>query len=315
MEASGLRRSSEPYVNNMKPLPSSPLVVSIAQNSAGRYVAENLARLEQILLEAPPSNLLAFPEVFAVRGSDDDYRAAEESLGVTPTGTTEGSCLRDGPIVKWLRALAQRTNSWVLAGSLIEKDAARRYNTSLLINRSGGIAASYRKIHLFEARLGNGQVIRERDIYEAGSDPVTAKVEGWKCGLAVCYDLRFPELFRHYADLGAHLFFVPSNFTQKTGIDHWETLVRARAIENQAFIMAPDQCGENPFTGIESHGHSMIAGPWGEVLCRAGDEECVITAKLDPAELAKTRARIPVLEHRRLGKPCETLRKPCCRPK
>ncbi len=282
-------------------LPSSPLVVSIAQNSAGRDVAENLARLEPLLLAAPPSDLIAFPEVFAVRGSDDDYRSAAEPLGVTPPGTTEVSGLEDGLIVKWLRALARRTGSWVLAGSLIEKDGARHYNTSLLINRSGGIAAAYRKIHLFEARLGNGQVVRERDVYEAGNDPVTAEIEGWKCGLAVCYDLRFPELFRHYAGLGAHLFFVPSNFTQKTGVDHWETLVRARAIENQAFIAAPDQCGSNPFTGIASHGHSIIAGPWGEVLCRAGGEECVITAKLDPAELAGTRARIPVLEHRRLA--------------
>ncbi len=279
----------------MNTIPSSKLTVSVVQNSASRDVLENLARLEHLVLDAPRSDLIAFPEVFAVRGSDADYRAAGEPVERLSSGMME-----NGPIVKWLRALAARSDSWILAGSVIEKDDSGFFNTSLLINRKGGIEAAYRKIHLFEARLGNGQVVRERDIYEAGSEPVVAEVEGWLCGMAICYDLRFPELFRHYADKGANLFFVPSNFTQKTGIDHWETLIRARAIENQAFVVAPDQCGLNPYTDIASHGHSLIAGPWGEVLCKAGDEEVLITATLDPAELARTRERIPVLEHRRL---------------
>jgi nitrilase len=128
-----------------------------------------------------------------------------------------------------------------------------------------------------------------------------AEIEGWSCGLAICYDLRFPELFRYYSRHGAALFFVPSNFTQKTGKDHWETLARARAIENQAFVVAPNQCGVNPRTGIASHGHSLVVGPWGDVLAVAGDKETILTVALQPEALHRTRARIPVLRHRRLG--------------
>ncbi|MCX7933834.1 MAG: carbon-nitrogen hydrolase family protein, partial [Planctomycetota bacterium] len=158
-------------------------------------------------------------------------------------------------------------------------------------------------IHLFEARLEDGRVIRERDLYAPGRKPCLAKAAGWPAGLAICYDLRFPELFRLYAQRGALLFFLPSNFTQRTGRDHWETLVRARAIENQCFVIAPNQCGANPATGVMSHGHSLIVGPWGEILAAAGDEETVIAADLDPELLRRSRHRVPAWQHRRLTLP------------
>lgn len=264
-----------------------PLKILLLQNSAGADVERNLAGIEQRLRRAPACDLIALPEVFAIRGSDADYRAAAEQL--------------PGPITKRMMALAARARVWVLAGSVIERCRGKNYNTSVLIDRHGRIAASYRKIHLFEANLDSGQVVRERDTYEAGNKPVMATVEGWRCGLAICYDLRFPELFRHYAARSAALFFLPSNFTQKTGKDHWETLVRARAIENQAFVVAPNQCGVNPCTNIASHGHSMVVGPWGDVLAEAGDRTAVLTVTLRPEELLRTRARIPVLQHRRMG--------------
>ncbi|MDD5677621.1 MAG: carbon-nitrogen hydrolase family protein [Kiritimatiellae bacterium] len=264
-----------------------PLRVFLLQNSAGADVERNLAGIERRLRRAPACDLIALPEVFAVRGLDADYRAAAERL--------------PGPIVKRLMALAARARAWVLAGSVIERCRGKIYNTSVIIDRRGRIVARYRKIHLFEANLDNGQVVRESDIYSAGTSPVMAKVEGWPCGLAICYDLRFPELFRYYSRHGAALFFVPSNFTQKTGKDHWETLVRARAIENQAFVVAPNQCGANPRTGIVSHGHSLVAGPWGDVLAAAGDQETILAVTLQPEALLRTRARIPVLRHRRLG--------------
>ena len=125
-------------------------------------------------------------------------------------------------------------------------------------------------------------------------------LEGWQCGMAICYDLRFPELFRFYSADGAHLFFIPSNFTQRTGRDHWETLIRARAIENQCFVLAPDQCGANPHTRCRSHGHSLAFGPWGELLATAADEPTVLRVTLDPQLLISTRQRIPALEHRRM---------------
>jgi len=267
--------------------PVKALRIVLLQNSAGGNVARNLDGIERRLHRAPSCDLIALPEVFAIRGNDTDYRAAAERL--------------PGPITERLMALAARARAWVLAGSVLERCRGKIYNTSVLIDRQGRIAARYRKIHLFEANLDNGQVIRESDIYAAGDKPVMAGIEGWSCGLAICYDLRFPELFRYYSGHGAALFLLPSNFTQKTGKDHWETLVRARAIENQAFVVAPNQCGINPRTGIASHGHSLVVGPWGDVLAAAGDKETILTVTLQPEVLRRTRARIPVLQHRRLG--------------
>ena len=267
-------------------MPRRPLRVMLVQNNAGADVERNLAAIERRFRRLPACDLVALPEVFAIRGRDADYRAVAERL--------------PGPITRRLMALAAQTRVWVLAGSVIERGQGKIYNTSVLINRQGRIVARYRKIHLFEANLDNGQVVRESDIYAAGANPVMAEVEDWSCGLAICYDLRFPELFRYYSRRGAALFFVPSNFTQKTGKDHWETLVRARAIENQAFVVAPNQCGVNPCTGIASYGHSLVVGPWGDVLATAGDKETILSITLQPEDLRRTRARIPVLRHRRL---------------
>lgn len=256
------------------------------QNNAGADIERNLTRLEKVIAGVSVCDLIALPEVFALRGTDGNYRAHAQ-----PT---------TGAIVKWLGDIARSRRVWMLAGSIIERTRGGIHNTCVLLDRNGRLRAKYRKIHLFEARLDTGQIVCERNIYEAGDRPVMAEVEGWICGLAICYDLRFPELFRHYAGKGAHLFFVPSNFTQRTGRDHWETLLRARAIENQAFVVAPNQCGVNPKTGVASYGNSMVVGPWGEIICRAGGKECVLNVTLNPDDLRKTRARIPVLSHRRM---------------
>lgn len=268
-------------------LPLRPLRVVILQNSAGLDTERSLAVITRRLAGVRPCDLVALPEVFALRGNRADYRAEAEHL--------------PGPITERLMALAARRQVWVLAGSVIERSRGKLYNTAALINRQGRIVARYRKIHLFAAKLESGQVIRESDIYSPGNQPVMAAIEGWSVGLAICYDLRFPELFRHYSRRGAVLFLVPSNFTQQTGKDHWTTLLRARAIENQAFVVAPDQCGSNRRTGIASHGHSLVVGPWGEVLAEAGNQETILNVTLHPADLRRTRARIPVLEHRRLS--------------
>ncbi|MDP6524399.1 MAG: carbon-nitrogen hydrolase family protein [Kiritimatiellia bacterium] len=263
-----------------------PLRVALMQLSAGTDVDRNLAKVDELLGEVSDVDLVALPEVFSARGKHDDYVNSAEPI--------------PGPATEHLSSIARRLDAWILAGSIIEESAEGIYNTSVLLDRTGAIAAQYRKIHLFEAVLDNGQVIKETDTYKAGDQPVLADIEGWKCGMSICYDLRFPEMYRHYALQDAHLLFVPANFTQRTGRDHWETLVRARAIENQCFVVAPDQCGTNPSTGVVSHGHSMVVGPWGEILCCAGDAERVITVELDPKEIAATRARIPVIEHRKL---------------
>ena len=232
-------------------------------------------------------DVIALPELFAARGSAADNRAAAAPL--------------DGSIAQWVRELATAKQAWVLAGSVIEGDEGHVYNTSFLVNREGQQVATYRKIHLFEATLEDGTHLRESDIYEAGHEPTVTDVEGWRAGLAICYDLRFPELFRHYADSGMKLLFAPSDFPHRTGKDHWNILVRARAIENQCFVVAPNQCGINPGTGVSSYGHSMIVGPWGDVLAEAGEEETVLVGELNPADLRRIRQRVPALKHRRIG--------------
>jgi predicted amidohydrolase len=168
----------------------------------------------------------------------------------------------------------------------------------VLFNRDGKIAGLYRKIHLFEALLNSKQKIAESDVFTRGSNPVTVNIEGWVAGLSICYDLRFPELYRQYSKAGAHILFVPSNFTQRTGKDHWEILVRARAIENQCFVIAPNQCGKNEATKIQSYGHSMIVGPWGEILAKASNHETILTVCLNKDDIENTRHRIPALKHR-----------------
>jgi nitrilase len=266
-------------------MPGRALLAAIVQNSAGSSVAYNLAWVERQLAALPPVDLVALPEVFAARGSEADYRAAAEPLRGSPVLRT---------VARWARA----KHAWFLAGSVIESSGGRVFNTCAVLDRRGRLRASYRKIHLFEARLEDGRVIRECDSYSAGREPVMVSIEGWRVGLALCYDLRFPELFRHYSRRGAALFIVPSNFTQRTGKDHWETLVRARAIENQCFVVAPNQCGTNPETGVESHGHSMAVGPWGEVLASAGRRPASLVVELDPALLRDVRRRVPALTHR-----------------
>ena len=270
----------------IKSIPKRPLKVAVVQISAEDNLERNLQRIGRIIRGIKKCDLIALPEVFAMRGADEDYRVNAQTM--------------KGTVVKWLVNIARRRRAWILAGSIIEKSGGKCFNTCLLLDRSGRVRAKYRKIHLFEAHLANGKSVRESDIYSAGNQPVTVKIDGWICGLTICYDLRFPELFRCYSARGAHLFFVPANFTQKTGKDHWITLLRARAIENQAFVVAPDQCGVNPKTGIFSYGNCMIAGPWGEIIARAGAKECVITAELNPDNLRRTRSRIPVLQHRRI---------------
>lgn len=262
------------------------LTVTIIQTSSAADAERSLARVDELLAQTPPSDLIALPEVLAVRGSSADYRRLAEPV--------------PGPTAEHLAAAAADRGSWLLAGSIVERSGEETYNTSILFNRAGNIAATYRKIHLFEARLEDGAVVRESDSYAPGTEPTLADLEGWICGMSICYDIRFPELYRRYADRGSHILFVPADFTQNTGKDHWELLLRARAVENQCFVVAPNQCGANEKTEVVSYGHSMVVGPWGDVLCRAGDRDAVLTAELDPETLSNVRARIPVLRHRKL---------------
>lgn len=264
------------------------LIVNILQTEAGGEPEVNLSGIERRIARLGKGDLIVLPEVFAGRGDEDDYARWAEAI--------------PGPTTERLGVLARTRGEWLLAGSIVESaEKGKPYNTSVLFDRHGRIRAVYRKMHLFEARLENGAIIRESDAFAPGSSPVLAEIDGWRCGLAICYDLRFPELFRHYSHRGAHILFVPSNFTQRTGKDHWEVLLRARAIENQCYVVAANQCGTNPATDVASYGHSMAIDPWGTVLASAAGRESVVTATLDPLAMKDIRAQIPALRHRRIG--------------
>ena len=190
--------------------------------------------------------------------------------------------------------IARQSNIFVLAGSIIERSSQnnKAYNTSVLINNKGDVEAVYRKIHLFDAQIGNKK-LQESRVFLSGKKSVVSRVEDFKIGMSVCYDLRFPDLYQSYRQKGAHILTVPASFTQMTGRAHWEVLLRARAIENQCYVLAPNQVGQDG-RGVVTHGHSMVISPWGEVLARASsDKEEIIYAEISLEEIKKTQKTLP----------------------
>ena len=212
--------------------------------------------------------------------------------------TLEGAEPLDGPAVAAARYWARELDVAVLAGSLIEaRDEGLPRNTSVLVAPGGEVVATYRKLHMFDVDVG-GVSYRESAATAPGSEVVVGAVLGRSVGMSVCYDLRFPELYRRLMLGGAEIIAVPSAFTSATGRDHWEPLLRARAIENQAFVLAAGQYGTHD-DGTVSHGRSMIVDPWGVVLAQAPDGEGIAVADLDFARMADIRRRLPALRHRR----------------
>jgi deaminated glutathione amidase len=199
-----------------------------------------------------------------------------------------------------LRALAAELGVWVLIGSaMVLRPDGKCANRSILIDPKGAVVATYDKVHLFDVDLANGERYRESNSFEPGAQAVVADVDGVKLGLSVCYDIRFAALYRALAQAGAEVLTIPAAFTRPTGAAHWETLLRARAIETGAFVLAAAQGGQHE-DGRATWGHSMVVAPWGEVIAKADhDEPCVVRATLDLAEVAKARDSVPALRHDR----------------
>lgn len=195
-------------------------------------------------------------------------------------------------------ALANDLNIWLHIGSMVVRVGEKLANRAYLFDPSGRIAARYDKIHMFDVDLPNGEQYRESESYEPGERAVVAELPWGKLGFAICYDLRFPHLFRALAHAGARFIAVPAAFTKLTGEAHWMTLLRARAIETQCYVMAAAQGGTHEF-GRETFGHSVIISPWGEVLAEGGVDPCVVSAKIDLATIDDVRARVPSLRHDR----------------
>ncbi|MBI5309474.1 MAG: carbon-nitrogen hydrolase family protein [Actinobacteria bacterium] len=264
------------------------LRVAAVQMNSQADKAANMARADRLVREsvAGGANVVLLPEKFNVMGSSADYRANAEPL--------------DGPTVTWARELARELAIDLVAGSIVERVEGREKlaNTCVHAGPDGEIKAVYRKIHMFDVEVG-GQVYRESDHEQRGDEIVDTALAGdLPAGLTVCYDLRFPELYRILAVRGTLVQFVPAAFTYVTGEAHWELLLRARAVENQVFIAAADQCGYHD-GDRRSYGNSMIVDPWGTVLARAGDDdETVISAALDIAAQSAIRDKLPALANR-----------------
>ena len=268
------------------------LLAAAIQMRSGDDRAANEARALALLEEAADRGaaLAGLPEMW-------------EHIGPAQEKHTFAGAL-DGRQLAPLRELAARRKIWCLAGSIAERAPdGRLFNTSALLSPEGTIAAAYRKLHLFDVDIPDGARYRESETVAPGEvPPPVAEALGLKIGLSICYDLRFPELYRKLADAGADLLCVPAAFTAYTGRAHWEVLLRARAVENQAYVFAPAQVGRiGPQTENRSAwGHACIVDPWGEVLADAGGEsEGIAIAAIDPARLAQVRRDLPALQHRR----------------
>ncbi|WCB92264.1 Deaminated glutathione amidase [Baekduia alba] len=271
--------------------PARTLRAACLQVHAGRDRAANMLLAEELVRRAAAdgATLVVLPEKWTGYGTDDLLDALAEDADGGPAAAAMSS---------WAAALGIT----LIGGSITERRPGReRYsNTTLAFGPDGKEIGRYRKIHLFDVDV-DGRCYRESDRQEPGGELTSVRAEGWSIGLSICYDLRFPELYRELSAEGVHAVVVPAAFTATTGEAHWETLVRARAIENQAFVLAPNQWGDHG-DGVTTYGHSLIVDPWGRVLARTGGSgDAVVTAELDFEVLERVRATLPSLAHRRLS--------------
>jgi len=266
------------------------LKVAAIQMNSSENKEKNLKQAERLIIKAVKGNakFIVLPEVFNFRG---DLKKAINAAEPIPGYSTN-----------LISNLAKKYNVWILIGSLMEKDqkSLKPYNTSILINNKGKIVTKYRKMHLFDIKLG------KKEIYESkrnapGKSPNLVSINKIKLGLSICYDLRFPEFYRTYANKKAEIICIPSSFTKKTGEAHWHPLIRARAIENLCYIIAPNQCGIGSHN-VPTYGHSLIVDPWGKILAEgSGNKEAVLFAEIDSDYLKNIRKNLPALEHRKIS--------------
>jgi predicted amidohydrolase len=262
--------------------------VACVQLNAGAVKADNLEKAERLVERAASTgaDVVVLPEKWNAFGTAETLRANAEPLD-------------GGASVEAMSEWARRLGVTLVGGSITERREGREKlsNTCLVFDSSGDVVATYRKIHMFDVDVG-GHAYRESEAEEPGQETLVCEAEGWRVGLSVCYDLRFPELYRILALGGAELVTVPAAFTLYTGKDHWELLLRARAVENQCYVAAANMWGAHG-AGKASYGRSMIVDPWGVVLAQAEDEDAVVAAELDRAHMERIRASLPSLANRR----------------
>lgn len=269
--------------------PTDTLELAAVQMSSQDDATRNLERARALVLEAARkgARMVLLPENLAYMGGDDGKRALAEPLDPP-----------EGRIARTLSMAASDAGVYVIAGGIPERssDPQRPYNTCAVFAPDGTLAARYRKIHLFNVDLPDGTRQHESTANLAGDETVVTAIDGYTVGLSICYDLRFPELYRRLSDRGAQIIVIPAAFTLTTGKDHWQVLLRARAIESQSYVVAAGQWGRHGsrFT----YGKSMIVDPWGEVVAQCSEGEGVCTATASLAYLNKVRTSLPALSHR-----------------
>ncbi|HTR17298.1 MAG TPA: carbon-nitrogen hydrolase family protein [Acetobacteraceae bacterium] len=276
--------------------------ITAIQMQPGHDKAANIAQAAALVgdaIGADQPDLVTLPEMWSCLGGDRATKFAAAEILPEPNGAGEA-----GAAYAFLRDLARARGITVHGGSIAERAADVLFNTTLVFDPSGAEIARYRKIHLFDIVTPSGAGYRESATFGAGDAVVTFEAGGLRMGCAICYDVRFPELFLALRRAGAEVIFLPAAFTLDTGKDHWEVLIRARAIETQCWMVAAattgrheDGAGQPRYT----YGHSLIADPWGHVVARASDGPGWTTARIDPALTARMRRNMPVLEHRRLA--------------
>jgi predicted amidohydrolase len=259
-------------------------VAAVVQLGSGADRAQNLATVAALVAAAASrgAHLVVLPEVVAWRGPRDAEPSAIETI--------------PGPTSEAMSALARAHGVVLCAGSWLEQSPSdeRAFNTTCVFGTDGALLARYRKIHLFDVDIPGQVAVRESDTRAPGVDAVVVPTPLGTLGLSICYDLRFPELYRRLAHAGAELLLVPSAFTAPTGAAHWEVLLRARAIENQCYVLAANQTGRSPH-GFADYGNSMVVDPWGVVLARAEEGEAVVVAEIDREHLRRVRRELPSL--------------------
>lgn len=267
--------------------------VAVVQMTSGPEVEKNLAAVERIVTEAAQdgAKVIVVPECFAYLGPEKGKLAIAEAL---PEG---------GPILARMKALAKATHAELILGGFYERGTSpeKSKNACVHIDASGAVLSIYRKVHLFDVDLPDGTKLQESATVEPGTEVVTTDTAFGKLGLSVCYDVRFPELYRALVDQGAIAMAIPAAFTLTTGKDHWHVLLRARAIESQAYVLAAAQTGHH-HGERRSYGHALIADPWGVVLAECGEGEGFAAAWIDPSVVSRIRASLPSLKHRVLGR-------------
>jgi predicted amidohydrolase len=265
------------------------LTLACIQLNADSDVERNLRLATESVRQAAAqgARLIALPEYCALL--DGSGRVMREHSPAEADHAALGA----------FQALARETRAWLLLGSLTVKlDDARMANRSYLLSDTGTIVARYDKIHMFDATLPGGKVIRESSAYRPGGQAVLAPTPWGLLGMSVCYDVRFPGLYRALAQAGAVMLAVPSSFQRETGPAHWHTLLRTRAIENAAWVIAPAMCGDHP-NGRSTYGHSLVVDPWGRVVAELEDEPGVLLAEIDLDQVARVRSMLPSLTHDR----------------